>query len=145
MQKLTYENLASDFSFSFRTLSETAEKSLRLGDLHPRVKSGFQRVGGPSNLGKSQVLILEGYPGVDYENTVMHLITETGGLSPKRPIFDLIYAENLDNPLRPVCINLKSGSGVEFCGNVSKLLDKLLNHVDAEKLVNKILESQKVE
>ena len=140
MEKLKYEQLAADFKFDFSVLSQAEQ--IGLSSLHPRVKSGFLRINGKSNLGKSQVLILEGYPGVDYENTVARMISENGGLEPKRPIYDLCYAENIFNPLRPTCIELTAGSGVDFCGSVSKLLDKLINHVDAEKLVNKIIESQ---
>ncbi len=140
MQQLNYSQLTTDFKLEFSQLSEA--EIARISTLHPRVKSGFKRINGPSNLSTSQFLILEGYPGVDYENVVRDMISDTGGFTPKRPIFDLCYAENTENPQRPICLNLMSGTGIEFCNQVTKLLDKLLNHVDAEKQVNKILQSQ---
>ncbi len=141
MQKLTHDQLAPGFRFAFSRLSEVPVTGT--GTLHPRALSGFKRLNAPSGLRESQILVLEGCPGTDYENTARLLIQEAGGMKPRRPIYDLCYAENLDNPLRPVCLLLTAGTGNEFCNGIAKLLDKLVNHVDAERQVNRLLEAQK--
>ncbi len=140
MQKLSIEQLISTFNLKFNQLSQAPDT--RLSELQPRVNSAFKRLSGPSNLSKSQVLILEGYPGVDYEYTTCQLIAESGGLTAHRPIFDLVYAENINNPLKPTCLTLEAGTGSDFCEHTSKLLDLLIKHVDAEDAVNRILSKQ---
>jgi hypothetical protein len=58
-------------------------------------------------------LLLSGFPGVDYEQTVIDLIDDC---SPDNgELFDLCYAENLEDPFRPLWLKLKPGSGIEFC------------------------------
>lgn len=140
MNKLTYDDLKDSFDFHFSSLSEATPADV--GTLQPRVEKTFARLVSPANLGKSKVLLLQGYPGVDYQDVVFRLIESSGCLKAKRPIFDLCYAENMDNPLRPLCITLKSGSGTEFCDYLTELLQSLLKHVDSEKLVEKILRKQ---
>lgn len=140
MQKLSVKELVSSFNLNFNKLSQATDT--RISQLQPRVSSAFRRLCGPSNLSNSQVLILEGYPGVDYEYITCQLIAESGGLTARRPMFDLVYAENIANPLKPTCLTLRSGTGSDFCEHTTKLLDLLLKHVDAEEAVNHILAKQ---
>ena len=74
------------------------------------------------------------------EQTVIDLIDTC---SPdNQTLFDLCYAENLLNPARPLWLTLRPGSGPAFCAQIVELLRHLNLHLDAEAIVNKILDDQ---
>ena len=103
---------------------------LRFAEAQPRAASAIARL--VSMRHGCQTLLLNGFPGVDYEQVVMDLIDDC---SPdNRQLFDLCYAENLLNPFRPQWLKLKRGTGIEFCELVSELLRLLSLHLDAEAL-----------
>lgn len=140
MKKLNYEELNYKYDLKIKSLSEIQPKNF--GDLQDRVLSAFARLGGPANQNKSQIILLEGYPGVDYEKVVTQLMDNNRIPLRQRPIYDLCYAENMDNPLNPVCIELQPSSGPDFCNKVMELLDSLVKHKDAENIVNSIMKHQ---
>lgn len=140
MKKLNYEDLKHNYNFKFSKLSEV--EAVNYSSLQPRVLSAFSRLGSPANQNKSQIIILEGYPGINYEDVVTQLISNPKIPLHQRPIFDLCYAENLDNPQRPICLELEPGTGTEFCEKVGNLLKSLLKHVDSEKIVESIMKRQ---
>ncbi len=140
MKKLSYEDLKHEYNFEFIKLSEV--EPINYSSLQPRVLSAFSRLGSPANQNKSQIIILEGYPGIDYEDVVTQLISNPKIPLHQRPIFDLCYAENLVNSQRPVCLELEPGTGPEFCEKVSSLLKNLLKHVDSENIVESIMKHQ---
>ena len=111
---------------------------LRFAEAQPRAASAIARL--VSMRHGCQTLLLNGFPGVDYEQVVMDLIDDC---SPDNTqLFDLCYAENLLNPFRPQWLKLKPGTGIEFCELVSELLRLLSLHLDAEAIVSKILRKQ---
>lgn len=117
-------------------LSEIAPRSF--ADAQPRALSAITRLISIRRGG--QVMLLSGFPGVNYEQTVMDLIDEC---SPDNSdLFDLCYAENLLNPSRPLWLKLRPGSGIEFCELVGELLRLLTLHLDAELVVTRILKKQ---
>lgn len=140
MNKLNYEDLNHKYGFGFELLSQV--DPVNYSSLQPRVLSAFSRLGSPANQNKSQIIILEGYPGIDYEDVVTQLISNPKIPLHQRPIFDLCYAENLVNPQRPICLELEPGTGPEFCEKVSTLLKNLLKHVDSETIVENIMKHQ---
>jgi Lon-like ATP-dependent protease len=111
---------------------------LRFAEAQPRAASAINRL--ISMRRGCQTLLLSGFPGVDYEQTVMDLIDDC---SPDNTqLFDLCYAENLQNPYRPLWLKLKPGSGIEFCELIGELLRLLSLHLDAEAVVTRILRKQ---
>ncbi len=111
---------------------------LSFSDIQPRAASAINRL---TSFGTPcPILLLSGFPGVDYERTVMDLIDDCA--PDDAALFDLCYAENLVNPFKPLWLKLKPGSGIEFCQLVGELLRLLPLHLDAEELVTRILRKQ---
>ena len=137
MIELKVENLSPHFPEAMRDRL-SAYDSLCFADMQPRAGSAINRLISMRRGG--DILLLSGFPGVDYEQTVMDLID---ACSPdNRELFDLCYAENLQNPFRPIWLKLKPGSGIEFCELVGELLKLLSHHLDAESVVARILKKQ---
>lgn len=137
MIELKIENLLPRFpELSVAHLSEVTP--LCFADVQPRALSAINRLLNMRN--GCQALLLSGFPGVNYEQTVIDLIDECSPDS--QTLFDLCYAENLQDPFRPVWLKLKAGSGIEFCEQVADLLRLLSLHLDAETVVAKILRHQ---
>ncbi|MGL5947929.1 MAG: Lon protease family protein [Aeromonas sp.] len=106
--------------------------------LQPRAISAANRLA--SFDGDCPVMLLNGFPGVDYETACVELIANTHGKD--GDLFDLCYTENVNNPYRPLCLTLQPGSGIEFCQQVAELLKRLSHKLDAEKLVAQIVHKQ---
>ncbi len=137
MIELKAQSLSPHFPDSIRD-SLSAYDPLCFAELQPRAGSAVNRLISMRRGG--DILLLSGFPGVDYEQTVMELID---ACSPdNRELFDLCYAENLLNPFRPQWLKLKPGSGIEFCELVGELLKLLSHHLDAEPVVARILKKQ---
>lgn len=111
---------------------------LSFSDIQPRAASAISRLTSFST--PCPILLLSGFPGVDYEKTVMDLIDDCA--LDDSDLFDLCYAENLLNPFKPQWLKLKPGSGIEFCEWVGELLRLMKLHLDAEAVVNRILRKQ---
>lgn len=47
--------------------------------------------------------------------------------------------ENRCNPYKPIRLRLQPGTGVEFCEMVGELLKLLSHHLDAERIVTRIM------
>ena len=90
--------------------------------------------------GDCPVAILNGFPGADYENVCQTLIASSNGKD--GDLFDLCYTENLNNPFKPIWLRLQPGSGFEFCEMVGELLKLMSHHLDAERLVTRIIRKQ---
>ena len=90
MNKLNYEDLNHKYGFGFELLSQV--DPVNYSSLQPRVLSAFSRLGSPANQNKSQIIILEGYPGIDYEDVVTQLIS-----NPKIPLHQLRLEFNIFN------------------------------------------------
>jgi Lon-like ATP-dependent protease len=84
-------------------------------------------------------MILNGFPGADYENVCQTLIASSNGKD--GDLFDLCYTENLNNPFKPIWLRLQP-LGFEFCEMVGELLKPMSHHLDAERLVTRIIRKQ---
>ncbi len=137
MIELKAEDLLPTYpALSISRLSEVEPR--RYADTQPRALSAINRL--ISLRRPCETLLLAGLPGVDYEQTVIDLIDTC---SPdNQTLFDLCYAENLLNPARPLWLTLRPGSGPAFCAQIVELLRHLNLHLDAEAIVNKILDDQ---
>ncbi|MFR9718296.1 Lon protease family protein [Aeromonas diversa] len=137
MAELSPEELKPDFdSAAFRPLSEL--EPLTFADLQPRAISGIHRLANFS--GDSPVMLLNGFPGVDYEAVCNQLIDSVSGQD--SDLFDLCFTENLNNPFKPIWLQLQPGTGYEFCEMVAELLKLANHHLDAERLVTRIMRKQ---
>ena len=137
MIEFKLENLLPLFPALTKT-TLSAYEPLRFSDAQPRAASAISRLISMRRGGDT--LLLSGFPGVDYEQTVIDLIDDC---SPDNgELFDLCYAENLEDPFRPLWLKLKPGSGIEFCELIGDLLRLLSHHLDAEAVVTRILKKQ---
>lgn len=137
MAELTLEELKPAFSpEQFCSLSQC--EPLSFADLQPRAISGIHRLANFS--GDSPVMLLNGFPGVDYEEACRLLIEDAKGQD--ADLFDLCFTENLNNPFKPIWLQLQPGSGFEFCDMVAELLKLANHHLDAERLVTRIMRKQ---
>ncbi|MFQ2479009.1 Lon protease family protein [Aeromonas caviae] len=137
MAELTSEQLKPAFSIEqFPTLGEL--DPIPFAALQPRAISGIKRLA--SFDGDCPVMILNGFPGADYENVCQTLIASSNGKD--GDLFDLCYTENLNNPFKPIWLRLQPGSGFEFCEMVGELLKLMSHHLDAERLVTRIIRKQ---
>lgn len=137
MAELTPEELKPAFhADQFCALGEL--EPLTFADLQPRAVSGIHRLANFN--GDSPVMLLNGFPGVDYEAACRHLIAGIEGND--GDLFDLCFTENLNNPFKPIWLQLQPGSGYEFCEMVAELLKLANHHLDAERLVTRIMRKQ---
>src|SRR5690606_19774011 len=79
-------------------------------------------------------------PISDYEGVCQTLIAASNGKD--GDLFDLCYTENLNNPFKPIWLRLQPGTGIEFCEMVGELLKLMSHHLDAERLVTRIMRKQ---
>ncbi|PSJ47833.1 peptidase S16 [Zobellella endophytica] len=110
---------------------------LAFSALQARVDSAFATLSGLNSV--NPVLLLNGFPGVDYEELVQDLVKQHANHA---DLFDLCYAENLHHPQKPIWLKLKAGSGIEFCELVGQLLELSSRHLEAEHVVERILKKQ---
>ncbi|WP_116474529.1 Lon protease family protein [Zobellella maritima] len=120
---------------SLTTLTECP--SLAFSSLQARVDSAFATLTGLTAV--NPVLLLNGFPGVDYEELVQDLVNKHASHA---DLFDLCYAENLFHPQKPIWLKLKAGTGIEFCELVGQLLELSSRHLEAEHIVERILRKQ---
>lgn len=137
MAELTSEQLKPAFAIEqFPALSEL--EPIPFAALQPRAISGIKRLA--SFDGDCPVMLLNGFPGVDYEDVCQTLIAASNGKD--GDLFDLCYTENLNNPFKPIWLRLQPGTGIEFCEMVGELLKLMSHHLDAERLVTRIMRKQ---
>jgi Lon-like ATP-dependent protease len=136
-EELNAAELLPEFSdISNTTLSSVAP--FPLAGMQKRALSAIKRL----NLASAScpVLLLCGFPGLNYEHLTRDLIALTD------PTFnhsmDLCYAENVQQPHKPLCLPLRAGTGPEFCAGIAELYKLLRLKLDAETLVAKILRKQ---
>ena len=97
MAELTSEQLKPAFTIEqFPTLSEL--EPIPFAALQPRAISGIKRLA--SFDGDCPVMLLNGFPGADYESVCQTLIASSNGKD--GDLFDLCYTENLNNPFKPI-------------------------------------------
>ncbi|UBO75825.1 Lon protease family protein [Aeromonas rivuli] len=138
MAELKSEQLKPAFAIDrFVPLSEL--EPIPFAALQPRAISAIKRLA--SFDGDCPVMLINGFPGADYEQVCRILIADTHGKD--GDLFDLCYTENLNNPYKPIWLRLQPGSGVEFCEMVGELLKLMGHHLDAERLVTRIMRKQK--
>ena len=137
MTELPSSALLPDFSdLSLQSLSKY--DPITFAETQDRAQSAVLRLTAASK--KSPALLLSGFPGADYEKVVIDLIDQCD--TPFNQSTDLAFTENFDNPFRPAWLQLKAGSGPEFCELLDDML-KLLNlKLDAEDVVKKIIRKQ---
>lgn len=137
MTELAAEALLPRFSdLSFEKLSSV--QPISFAETQERAASAILRLNTASQ--SCPALLLSGYPAVNYERVIMDLIDDCP--TPFNRSFDLCYTENLKNPFRPIWLQLKSGTGPEFCDLLDDLFKLLRLRLDAEELVKKILKKQ---
>lgn len=113
-------------------------KPVTFSSLQPRAAGTVRRL--VQSTENYQIMMLGGYPGMNYEQIVRELIAEEP--SPTAGMYDLIYVENLEYSLRPIWLMLKPGSGLRFLKQLFELITSLSKHQDSEKLASKIIEEQ---
>ena len=121
---------------SFSRISEL--KPVSFSSLQPRATSTVHRL--IQSTANYQIMMLGGYPGMNYEQVVRELISEEP--SPTAGMYDLIYVENLEYNLRPIWLMLRPGSGIKFLTEIIELITSLSKHQDSEKLASKIIAEQ---
>ena len=137
MAELTSEQLKPAFAIEqFPMLSEL--EPIPFAALQPRAISAVKRLA--SFDGDCPVMLLNGFPGADYEGVCQTLIADSNGKD--ADLFDLCYTENLNNPFKPIWLRLQPGTGIEFCEMVGELLKLMSLHLDAERLVTRIMRKQ---
>lgn len=57
-------------------------------------------------------------------------------------LWDWCYAENLDDPRRPLCLRLKAGSGDRFCSDITALLQAKLEDKDTDQALKDLVAGQ---
>nr|WP_237332764.1 Lon protease family protein [Zobellella iuensis] len=114
-----------------------AATPLPFSALQARADSAFATLSGLN--AANPVLLLNGFPGVDYEELVQDLVRKHANHA---DLFDLCYAENLHHPQKPIWLRLKAGTGIEFCELVGQLLELSSRHLEAEHIVERILRKQ---
>ena len=92
-------------------------KPVTFSSLQPRAAGTVRRL--VQSTENYQIMMLGGYPGMNYEQIVRELIAEEP--SPTAGMYDLIYVENLEYSLRPIWLMLKPGSGLRFLKQLFEL------------------------
>lgn len=136
MQPLSPAELNPAFTLpELATLNDATP--LPFSALQARADSAFATLSGLN--AANPVLLLNGFPGVDYEELVQDLVRKHANHA---DLFDLCYAENLHHPQKPIWLRLKAGTGIEFCELVGQLLELSSRHLEAEHIVERILRKQ---
>lgn len=136
MQPLSHVELNPVFTLpELSTLNDVP--SLPFSALQARVDSAFSTLSELNAV--NPVLLLNGFPGTDYEELVQDLVRKH---AKHADLFDLCYAENLNHPQKPIWLRLKAGTGIEFCELVGQLLELSARHLEAEHIVQRILKKQ---
>ncbi|WP_375058461.1 Lon protease family protein [Zobellella sp. DQSA1] len=136
MQPLSPAELNPAFALPELTTLNAATP-LPFSALQARADSAFATLSGLN--AANPVLLLNGFPGVDYEELVQDLVRKHANHA---DLFDLCYAENLHHPQKPIWLRLKAGTGIEFCELVGQLLELSSRHLEAEHIVERILRKQ---
>ena len=137
MKELKYTELEPQIA-AFATNETTGTTKVTLATFEKRAQSAITELLNTDS--SNPLMLLSTIDGANTEQCIRDLLT--GITMPHRELYDLCYAENLDNALAPVWLHIKSGTSAEFSELMSELFQKVKLKVDAEKLLLRILKKQ---
>lgn len=135
MEELTYRELLPDFGEL-----EKAEipGEATFASFQKRAQSAVQELVYTSK--RNPIMLLNASCACDAEKCVADLIEACD--RPRRELRDIIYAENLGNPLTPTWLHIRSGTAEEFNRQILDLINKINHKVNAENDFMRIMAKQ---
>ncbi len=135
MKELTYEKLSPSIS----DLGDLNDKSkVTFATFQKRAFSALQELVYTEM--PNPVMLLSTYPDIDTVQCVIDLLQACD--KPDHQLYDIFYAENLNNELSPTWLHIKSGTTDEFLTLINELIKKAKMKLDQEQILLKILEKQ---
>ncbi|MGN1392814.1 MAG: AAA family ATPase [Succinivibrionaceae bacterium] len=86
------------------------------------------------------IMYLNSIGGFDVEECIKNILSNCEFLS--STLYDICYAENLNNELSPTWLHIKSGTAEEFNKLICDLLNNVKHNLNAENILLRILKKQ---
>ena len=137
VKELEYTELKPNLS-PITITKEQKEEKVSYASFQKRALNALQELAYTNK--SNPLMLLTSSSDIDIEVCIRDLLEKIE--IPDRTLYDICYAENLAEPLSPICLHIKSGTAIEFNTLICDLLNKIQRKTDAEEVLMRILKKQ---